>query len=176
MSGSRYRCFAQNGVVTRRASPRHAICWGSSAERVIAAYLISHAMSKMRAAMVWGHGSIVAIRLDLGPPAVDRWPTSGRTCGGTESRVPISFSLALVVQASVEWSSLVSPERNDPQVTYRRSRVMKKSSVTIATPRFVADPVLASTFASALVISEFMISFECRSWVDESIGQEEASP
>lgn len=53
---------------------------------------------------------------------------------------------------------------------------MKKSSLTIAASRFVADPALAPTFASALAISEFVISFECRSWADESIGREEASP
>jgi hypothetical protein len=53
---------------------------------------------------------------------------------------------------------------------------MKKLSLTIATSRFVADPALAPTFASALVISEFTISFECRSWAEESMGREEASP
>ena len=53
---------------------------------------------------------------------------------------------------------------------------MEKSSLTIAPSRFVADPALAPTFASALAISEFMISFECQSWADESMGREEASP
>lgn len=53
---------------------------------------------------------------------------------------------------------------------------MKKSSLTIAASRFVADPAFAPTLASALVISEYMISFECRSWADESIGREVASP
>jgi hypothetical protein len=53
---------------------------------------------------------------------------------------------------------------------------MKKSSLTIAASRFVADPALAPTFPSVLAISEFLISFDCLSWADESMGREETSP